>query len=69
MADREPCESCHSSIDCTPGQIAAHSLVGGDGWDCSDHIGWVDVFQGDLDSLAFAEIDDFSFQECTDILN
>ena len=47
--------------------MAAHYLVRGHSWNCSYHVGWVDVLEGHLNSLLFAVLDDLLLEECSDI--
>lgn len=69
VAHRKRSETGHRSVDCARGQMCAEFAVVAVGWDCSDHVGGVDVFESSWNSLRFAEFDYFVFEENADILD
>ena len=48
-------EASHGSVNGIRGQVGAHFAVVAVGRDCSNHVGWVDVLQGCLETF-FLEI-------------
>jgi hypothetical protein len=48
--------------------MATHPFIMGIGWDSSDHIGGIDIFESNLKIFFFAVRNNFIFQESSDIL-
>lgn len=45
VSDCEVCVSGHCTMDCTWSQVSAKLSIVRAGWHCTNHIGWINVFQ------------------------
>lgn len=72
LVDVPDCErsvSSHGAVDSTWCQMSTHFSIIAIGWNCSDHISWINILQGRTKAFLFAKFYDLSLQKNTDILN